>query len=288
MYKIAVEGARNHGLLNIPVNDFFETKHKIPKTIEEQKKIGEFLKKVNKKIELLEKKYSNYLDYKKSIKSKLFGSGKSTPLFRLSNYNEKWVEKSIDEIFDEITDYVAAGSFADIKKNVEYKKDPDFAQLIRTVDLKNKFKNDDFVYVNKNAFEYLWRVNLNETCIVLPNIGNVGEVYLVKPDELPCENNVLAPNAILLKSNEEIEFKYHLLDSISFKHKLDIINESAGRGKFNKTNLKKIKVLMPQSKEEQRKIAYFISTLDKKIDNIETEINTFKNFKKSLLQKMFI
>ena len=52
MYKIAVEGARNHGLLNIPVNEFFETKHKIPKSVEEQKKIGEFLKIVTKKIEL--------------------------------------------------------------------------------------------------------------------------------------------------------------------------------------------------------------------------------------------
>ena len=37
--EIAVEGARNHGLLNIPINDFFETKHYIP-SYEEQKKIA--------------------------------------------------------------------------------------------------------------------------------------------------------------------------------------------------------------------------------------------------------
>ena len=288
MYKIAVEGARNHGLLNIPVKEFFETKHKIPKSIEEQKKIGEFLNIINKKIELLEKNYLSTLKYKESLKLKFFSDGKSTPLFRISNYNEEWVEKSIDSLFDKITDYVAAGSFADIKKNVQYRKDPDFAQLIRTADLKNNFKNDDFVYVDKNAFEYLWRVNLNENCIVLPNIGNVGEVYLVKPKDLPYENNVLAPNAILLKSREEIEFKYHLLDSAYFRYKLGIINESSGRGKFNKTNLKKIKLLVPKSQEEQNEIAKFISLADKKISLLEKELNDFNDFKKGLLQKMFV
>ena len=61
--------------------------------------------------------------------------------------------------------------------------------------------------------KYLWRVNLNEHSIVLPNIGNVGEVYYINPDKLPFKNNVLAHNAILLKSNENIKFKYYLLKS---------------------------------------------------------------------------
>ena len=43
---IAVEGARNHGLLNISVSDFFETYHWIP-CYDEQVKIGEFLGKID-------------------------------------------------------------------------------------------------------------------------------------------------------------------------------------------------------------------------------------------------
>lgn len=81
---------------------------------------------------------------------------------------------------DTVTDYVAAGSFADIRNNVTYLNEPAYAQLVRTVDLKKKFTNDDSVYVDENAFKYLWRVNLDEECIVLPNIGaNIGEVYFV-------------------------------------------------------------------------------------------------------------
>lgn len=40
---IAAEGARNHGLLNVPTEDFFDTVHVIPQSKEEQIKIAEFL-----------------------------------------------------------------------------------------------------------------------------------------------------------------------------------------------------------------------------------------------------
>ena len=56
IYKIAVEGARNHGLLNIAISDFFNTKHYIPKSKDEQIKISKFLEIVDEKIDLLEKR----------------------------------------------------------------------------------------------------------------------------------------------------------------------------------------------------------------------------------------
>ena len=46
---IAGEGARNHGLLNMSVSDFFETVHKFP-TQEEQVKISNFLNLINERI----------------------------------------------------------------------------------------------------------------------------------------------------------------------------------------------------------------------------------------------
>lgn len=45
-----------------------------------------------------------------------------------------WEQRKLDDVMSCITDYVAAGSFADIKNNVSYMSEPDFAQLVRTVD----------------------------------------------------------------------------------------------------------------------------------------------------------
>ena len=207
---------------------------------------------------------------------------------RFENQTDEWISVKIEDIFEKITDYVAAGSFADIKKNVSYLKEPDYAQLIRTADLKSCFNNNDFVYIDKHAFDYLWRVNLNQPCIILPNIGNIGEVYYVDPKNLPYDNNALAPNAILLKSEENIKFKYYLLESKYFKNQLDIINESGGRGKFNKTNLKKIKIKIPKDKVEKEKISECLSNVDNKLNLYKTQLENVQSFKVGLLQQMFI
>ena len=53
---IAAEGARNHGLLNISPNDFFETVLTIPKSIEEQKAIGNYFRNLDHLITLHQRK----------------------------------------------------------------------------------------------------------------------------------------------------------------------------------------------------------------------------------------
>lgn len=161
-----------------------------------------------------------------------------------------------------VTDYVAAGSFADIKDNVTYLNETGYAQLVRTVDLKKKFANGDAVYVDENAFKYLWRVNLNEECIVLPNIGaNIGEVYYIEPSDLPFANNVLGPNAILLKTDEDNYFIFTSLNTDLFQNQLFENVGSSGQPKFNKTELKSIKLLIT-SIEEQKKIGFYFKQLD--------------------------
>jgi len=63
---IAGEGARNHGLLNIVVNDFFNTKHAVP-TIENQIKIAGFLDLIEKRIQTQIKIINDYKILKNHI-----------------------------------------------------------------------------------------------------------------------------------------------------------------------------------------------------------------------------
>lgn len=66
VYKIAQEGARNHGLLNIGIKDFFDIKLKLPQ-IEEQKAIAEILSTADKEIELLKQLLANKKEEKKGL-----------------------------------------------------------------------------------------------------------------------------------------------------------------------------------------------------------------------------
>lgn len=209
------------------------------------------------------------------------------PKLRFKEFCGEWEEKRLGEAVEYITDYVAAGSFADIRKNVTY-LEKGYAQLIRTIDLKNNFKNKGFIYVDKHAFEYLYRVNLNEESIVLPNIGaNIGESYYINCDKLPHQYNVLAPNSILLKSKmQNNRFIYQFLKTDLFVNRLKLIVAASGQPKFNKTDLKKLKLQVP-SLPEQTKVADFLSTVDDKIQNQQDKISHLENIKKGFMQKIF-
>lgn len=160
--------------------------------------------------------------------------------------------KTVGEICDTITDYVAAGSFADIAKNVKYLDTPDYAQLIRTTDIKSNFENGKFIYISESAFKYLWRVNLDMESIILPNIGNCGEVYYITPDMLPYKKNCLATNAILVRSSKyNMKYLKYAFESEDFQKQLKKITSPSGQTKFNKTDLKKLKVAVPPLEVQQ-------------------------------------
>lgn len=56
---------------------------------------------------------------------------------------------------------------------------------------------------------------------------------------------------------------------------------------YNK-DVAKLKIYLPIEIKEQTKIANFLSSLDKKIELTDKELNATKEFKKALLQKMFV
>ncbi len=182
--------------------------------------------------------------------------------------------KPLGEVFDTITDFTAAGSFASNAKNVQYLQNTGFAQLIRTTDLKSKFSNNsNFIYTDKQGFDYLWRVNLNQESIILPNVGNCGEVYYINPNDLPHDNNVLAPNALLLRATGQNNcFFFHLFQCNEFQQNLYKITSNTGQTKFNKTNLKKIKIPIPPL-SVQTKIVQILDVFTAIIAELTTELN---------------
>ena len=160
---------------------------------------------------------------------------------------------SVKEICDTITNFAAAGSFAEVAENVPYLSEPDYAQLIRTVDIKSHYTNKSPIYISKQSFEYLWRVNLDSPSIVLPSVGNCGEVYYLDPVDLPYEHNALAKNALLVRSSKaNMKFLRFIFESVDFQRQLAKVTSNMGQSKFNKKDFEKILIPIPNSIEQER------------------------------------
>lgn len=175
-----------------------------------------------------------------------------------------------------------------MRENVTYYQEDNYAQLVRTIDLKNNFSNNEFVYVDKGAYDFLWRVQLIEPNIVLPNIGaNIGEKYYVRPQNLPKDKNVLGPNAILLRSeSNDTHFVYFRLSTSSYDNEMKKLVGASGQPKFNKTDLKKVKVFMPTI-SEQKKISRFLALIDERIATQNKIIEDLKKLKSAIIEKVF-
>ena len=211
----------------------------------------------------------------------------NVPNLRFPEFQGEWEKYELGDICDIITDFVAAGSFASLRENVKYYQENNYAQLIRTIDLKNNFTNSDFVYVDEVAYDFLWRVQLKEPNIVLPNIGaNIGEKYYVKPQDLPKNKNVLGPNAILLRSKcNDTHFVYFRLSTSSYDNEMKKLVGASGQPKFNKTDLKKVSLFMP-SLIEQKRIAYFLALLEERIATQNKIIDKLQSLIKGIAQKI--
>ena len=95
----AQEGARNHGLLNISVDDFFNSNLLNP-PLSEQKKIAEILATQDRVIELKEKLIAEKQSQKKYLMSVLLGDDFKKP-FKLNGVTidkKKWEKKRIEDV----------------------------------------------------------------------------------------------------------------------------------------------------------------------------------------------
>ena len=69
---VAAEGARNHGLLNIAPNDFFDTELFLPNAVTEQRKIGALFSRLDDLITLHQRKLELLKNVKKSLLEGMF------------------------------------------------------------------------------------------------------------------------------------------------------------------------------------------------------------------------
>ena len=267
----------------LPLPKFFEQKRIADYLDKKCLKIDEIIKYNNKEIELLNE-YKNNLIYKLTTKGIGHSNYKNINIEWIGKIPDKWLMMKTKYIFKIITDYVASGSFRDLAQNVKYYDEKNYARLIRTIDVSNKYKEVHPIYIDKHAYEFLHNSNLYGGEIILPNIGaSVGDVYIVPK---LYERMSLAPNSIMVKSNYNNKYYYYLFYCDAGRKSLINISESTAQPKFNKTEFRLIKLPVPSVNEQNKIVEYLdkqCSKLDEVIEYRKQIIEKLEEYKKSLI-----
>ena len=87
IYMISAEGARNHGLLNVPTDKFFETKHYLPQNPNEQRKIADFIIALERRIDAQQLLVDSLKKYKRGATKAIFSQE-----LRLDKNASKWTK----------------------------------------------------------------------------------------------------------------------------------------------------------------------------------------------------
>lgn len=260
----AQEGARNHGLLNISVDDFFNSNLLNP-PLSEQKKIAEILATQDKVIELKEK----LIVEKQSQKNWLIQS-MTTGKKRLSLFNGKWTKISLSSVADIVTDSINPSDFQNEKFEVyslpafDDGKKPEILQgsEIST----NKFLIcKDMVLFNK--------LNVRQKRVWLVSCDS--EYKTISSTEfLP----------IVVKDIDNVFLMYLLLnDSITSYLKKKSSGTSNSQKRILPKDLMAMKIKVP-SLPEQKAIADVLSAADEEISLLQKDLEQEKLKKKSLMQ----
>ena len=174
--------------------------------------------------------------------------------------------KTCGELF-EVTDYVANGSFATLRENVSYKQEPDYAILVRTIDLSNNFDGDK-VYIDERAYKFLSKSSLFGGEIIINNIGaGVGQTFRCPYLK---EKMSLGPNSILVRTPNN-DFYYYWFNSIYGQNAIMKVVTPGAMPKFNKTGFKTITAPVP-SLVEQNRIVSILDTFEASIANLEAQL----------------
>jgi type I restriction enzyme, S subunit len=192
-----------------------------------------------------------------------------------------WRVEKISEVFD-VTDFVANGSFASLAEYVKYKSEPDFAILIRLTDY-NRNYNGDFVYVNESAYNFLNKSKLLGGEIIIANVGaNAGTVFRAPYFDRPM---TLGPNSIMIKNNDFVNYLYLYLISTIGQYMINGIISGSAQPKFNKTDFRKIEIILPNKNIIQRFNEVY-NSLNNKIKINRKQIEDLINLRDTLLPKL--
>ena len=242
-------------------------------SLEEQQKIASFLTAVDEKINLLQKKKQGLEQYKKGVMQQLFSQKLR---FKKEDGNDypDWEEKKLGDF---ILKFIVPmrDKPKDLKGNIPWCRIEDFNGKYISKSKTNQGVTEDVV---RDMNLKIYPINT----LLVSCSANLGFCAITKKELITNQTFIgLVPN----QDKINIDYLYHVMKLSS--RRLNVLSSGTTISYLSRNEFENFKIHYPTI-TEQTKIANFIDTLDSKIELVNTQITNTQEFKKGLLQQMFV
>ena len=247
---------------------------KIP-SINEQKNISNFINSIDEKIGLLERKVDLYQDFKKYLMQQIFAQ--KSRFKDDGSYYGDWNELHLKDIIS------LQGGFA--FKSELFKDEGIPIIRISNISPNNSVILDDLVYYDKLDNDSDFIIKKGELIIAMSG-ATTGKVAVYDLDQISYINQRVG---LFKQISNELYYpflvQYTLSDS--FKRELQKTLVAGAQPNISKKEIESFGISLPPYRE-QKKIADLLNNVDLKIKTIQKQNYEVSEFKKYLLQQMFV
>lgn len=264
--------AQTGALPSYNASDLSILKVKMPNSETEQKKIASFFSKVDDWIENLKEQKDNLEQYKKGMMQKIFSQK-----VRFKDENGKEFEEwKCLKISDFGT--IVGGGTPDTKKSDYWNGDINW---FTPTEIKQKNVEDSLRKISNTGLKMSSAKLLPIGSLLLTSRATIGDVSINKKESA---TNQGFQSIVVNKNNSNIFLYFWIL-----KNKKEFLRKANGSTflEISGKDVAKIKNLFP-SLPEQQKIASFLTSIDKIIDLKQQQIVKTEEWKKGLMQMMFV
>ena len=235
----------------------------IPK-LEEQEKIASFFSLIDDKISLQGEKVEALKDYKKGMMQKIFSRELRFKDDDGRDYPE-WEDKKLGDI----ANITMGQSPSSSCYNEEYIGLP----LIQgNADIKDR-KTEPRVYTSE----------ITKTCdigdIIMSVRAPVGAI------SMSLHNACIGRGVCSIKPKYSVEYVYQFL--LKHESKWSQVSQGSTFESVNSNDIKSLKIPFPNL-DEQKKLGNFLGNIDNKIEKEQEKLDSLNEYKKGLLQQMFV
>ena len=278
---IAVTSQRS-GQPGVNAQEYAEFEIKVPKK-EEQTKIGTYFRNIDHLITLHQRKLEKIKLMKKSMLGKMFSrDAESIPKIRFDGYTDDWEQRK----FGDLADYKKGPFGSALKKDIFVPKSDTTVKVYEQQNAINKDWHLERYFITEKYANKLSGFRVEGGDIIVSCAGTIGETY-----ELPMDAEPGIINQALMKIKVKESIVNKKMFNILFTNMIDDFTRVHSNGSAIKnippfSDLKPMEVFVPEI-DEQNKISFYFSNLDRLITLHQRKLEKLKKVKKSLLEHMF-